>query len=107
VNQTFHFGTFTFSFPLTGVTVHLVQVGQTTDALAPVTTLGNGSYEFDGVPPGAYQLQFVDPTGTHVTQWYNGTEAGSPDQSGASTVTVTAGQATLGINASLAPTPTP
>ena len=72
------------------------------DAVPPVTSGSNGFYEFDGVPPGSYQVEFVDPTGTHVTQWYNGTATGSPNQAGASTLTLTAGNATVGINASLA-----
>ena len=76
--------------------------GSTRDAVPPATTGSNGSYEFDNVPPGSYQVEFVDPTGTHVTQWYNGTAVGSPDQAGASTLTLTAGNARVGINASLA-----
>ncbi len=105
VQETFHFGTFTFSFPLPGIAVHVVQVRQTADAVPAVTTAGNGSYEFDAVPSGAYQVQFVDPAGAFVTQWYNATDAGSANQAGASTVTVIAAKATLGINASLAATP--
>ena len=101
-SQTFTFGTFSFSFPLSGISVHLVAVGSTADAVPPVTSGRNGFYEFDGVPPGSYQVEFVDPTGAHVTQWYNGTATGSPNQAGASTLTLTAGNATVGINASLA-----
>jgi hypothetical protein len=29
----------------------------------PVTSGSNGFYEFDGVAPGSYQVEFVDPTG--------------------------------------------
>ena len=101
-SQTFTFGTFSFSFPLSGISVHLVAAGSTTDAVPLVTSGRNGFYEFDGVPPGSYQVEFVDPTGAHVTQWYNGTATGSPNQAGASTLTLTAGNATVGINASLA-----
>jgi beta-glucosidase len=97
---TISFGTFHFSIPLTGIAVHLVAVGSTSDAVPSVTTASNGFYEFDNVPPGAYQVEFVDPTGKYSPQWYNGTAAGSPSQAGASTVTLTAGNATVGINAS-------
>ena len=97
---TISFGTFHFSIPLTGIAVHLVAVGSTSDAVPPATTASNGFYEFDNVPPGTYQVEFVDPTGKYSPQWYNGTATGSPNQAGASTVTLTAGNATAGVNAS-------
>jgi beta-glucosidase len=87
------------STPLPGIAVHLVAVGSTSDAVPSVITASNGFYEFDDVPPGMYQVEFVDPTGIHSTLWYNGTATGSPNQAGASTVTLTAGNATVGINA--------
>ena len=62
-----------------------------------MTVSANGSYEFDGVTPGDYQVEFVDPSGKYATQWYNGTSAGASAQSGASTVTLTALQVTTGI----------
>ena len=97
---TISFGTFHFNIPLTGIAVHLVAVGSTSDAVPPATTASNGFYEFDNVPPGSYQVEFVDPTGKYSPQWYNGTATGSPNQAGASTVTLTAGNATTGVNAS-------
>jgi beta-glucosidase len=99
-NATISFGSFHFSIPLANLDVHLVAVGSTSDAVPSVTTASNGFYEFDNVPPGAYQVEFVDPTGKYATQWYNGTDTGSPGQAGASTVTLTAGNAMVGINAS-------
>jgi len=98
-NATATFGSFHFSTPLANLNVHLVAAGSTADAVPSVSTGSNGFYEFDNVPPGAYQVEFVDPTGKYATQWYNGTSTGSPGQSGASTVTLTAGNATVGINA--------
>lgn len=99
-NATISFGSFHFSIPLSNLDVHLVAAGSTSDAVPLVTTGSNGFYEFDNVPPGAYQVEFVDPTGKYTTQWYNGTGTGSPGQAGASTVTLTAGNAMVGINAS-------
>jgi beta-glucosidase len=96
-----NYGGNTFRIPVANITVHLFTAGTTTDAVAPVSSASNGSYEFDNVPPGDYQVEFVDPNHTYVTQWFNGTDAGAPDQSGASTVTLTAGQARVGVNASL------
>jgi hypothetical protein len=96
-----HYGPYTFTVPAAGIAVHLLPVGSGTDAVAPATSASNGSYEFDGVPPGSYQVEFVDPSGHYQTQWYSGTDAGATDRSGAATVTLTADQATVGINAKL------
>ncbi len=97
-----HFGTFTFTSPVPNITVHLFTAGTTTDALPPATSAANGSYEFDNVPPGNYQVEFVDPAGTYKTQWYDGTATGAATQDAASTLNLTAGHATVGVNASLA-----
>ncbi|MBE7187650.1 glycoside hydrolase family 3 C-terminal domain-containing protein [Jatrophihabitans endophyticus] len=102
VSATMHYGTYTFSSPVAGIAVHLVAAGQSADAVPSVTTATNGSYEFDHVAPGRYQVEFVDPTQKYTTQWFNGTAAGAGSQTGASTVTLTAGQATVGVNATLA-----
>jgi SdrD B-like domain len=101
VSQTLHFGTFSFKIPVAGITVHLMTAGGSGDAQPAVTSASNGSYEFDAVAPGAYQVEFVDPKGVLKTQWFNGTAAGSPDQAGAATVTLTAGKATTAVNVSL------
>jgi beta-glucosidase len=101
-STTLHFGSFTFTLPVANIAVHLVTAGTTIDALAAATTASNGSYEFDTVPPGDYQVEFVDPNSRYKTQWYNSTATGAPDQSGATTTTLTAGKATTGVNASLA-----
>ncbi len=105
VSQKLTFGTFSFTAPVANIAVHLVPVGSTTDAAPPATTAANGSYEFDGIRPGSYQVQFVDPANKLVTQWYNGTATGAPSQTGASTVAVTAANATVGINATLVAAP--
>lgn len=77
------------------------RVGGTNDAVPVVTTSSNGFYEFDAVPPGSYQVEFVDPANKYATQWYDGTSAGAPTQAGAGTVTLTAGTTSVGVNASL------
>ncbi|HEU5008881.1 MAG TPA: glycoside hydrolase family 3 C-terminal domain-containing protein [Jatrophihabitantaceae bacterium] len=101
VNTVLHFGPYTFAIPLQNIDVHLVPVGSTSDAVPAVTTSSNGFYEFDGVPAGAYQVEFVDPANKYATQWYDGTSAGAATQAGAATVTLTAGKASVGVNASL------
>jgi hypothetical protein len=101
VNQQLHYGTYTYSAPVAGITVHLVKEGSTTDVVPAVTSATNGSYEFDNVAPGSYQVEFVDPANKLVTQWYNGTATGASAQAGASVVTATAAKSTVGINATL------
>lgn len=96
-----HYGTFTFTQPLGNISVHLVAAGTTTDAVAPVTSASNGWYEFDGVAPGSYQVEFVDPTGAYATQWYSTASGGSATQAGATIIVLTADQATTTINATL------
>jgi hypothetical protein len=102
VNTVLHFGSFSFPVPLANIEVHLFPVGGTTDAVPAVTTSTNGFYEFDGVPAGDYQVEFVDPANKYVTQWYDGTSTGAAAQAAAGTVTLTAGKASMGVNASLA-----
>jgi beta-glucosidase len=101
VSRTLTFGTFHFTLPVPNIGVHLVAVGSTTDAVPPAVSGSNGFYEFDAVPPGSYQVEFVDPNHTYKTQWFNGTATGAADQSGASTITLTAGRATTEVNASV------
>jgi hypothetical protein len=101
VNTVLHFGPYTFAIPLANIDVHLLPVGGTSDAVPAVTTSSNGFYEFDGVPAGDYQVEFVDPANKYATQWYDGTPAGATTQAGAATVTLTAGKASIGVNASL------
>ncbi|HEX2903967.1 MAG TPA: glycoside hydrolase family 3 C-terminal domain-containing protein [Jatrophihabitans sp.] len=98
-----HYGPYTFSQPLANIAVHLVAAGGTTDVVPPAVSASNGWYEFDGVAPGNYQVEFVDPAGGYVTQWYSTASGGSATQAGASTVALTAGAATTGVNATLAP----
>lgn len=100
-NGVFAFGGSSFTFPLAGIAVHLVAAGATSDALPPVTTGASGGYEFDGVAPGDYQVEFVDPNHAWPTRWYSTGATGATDQAGASTVTLTAGHATVGINGAL------
>jgi len=68
------------------------------NAVTTVTTSSKGSYTITGLLPGAYQVRFEEcAAGTHLTQWFNG----KPVLGDADSVSVTAGQTTSGINASL------
>ena len=101
VSTTVTFGTFTFTRP---AAQHRGSPGRARlhdrrGATGHHAT--NGSYEFDDVAPGAYQVEFVDPNHTYKTQWYDATSTGAVDQSGAATVTLSAGKATTAVNASL------
>ena len=105
VTQKVTYGPYTFNTSAANIAVHLVAAGSTTDVVPAVTSTTNGSYEFDGVAPGSYQVEFVDPAGKLATAWYNGTATAATTQAGASTVSLTAAQATVGINANLVPNP--
>jgi Ricin-type beta-trefoil lectin domain-like/Putative Ig domain len=92
--------------PLSGVAVSLYINPTTSTALASATTSANGSYEMDGVVPGAlalldtdhYLVKFVDSAGT---VWYNGTPAGAPTEADANAIQLEGrlDSAVTGINA--------
>ena len=70
------------------------------------TSATNGTYVISGLAAGSYDVQFTDCGSTsadYVSQYYNATSAGSPTQSGATAVAVSAGTTASGINATLAP----
>jgi hypothetical protein len=62
------------------------------------TTVAGGAYDVGGLPAGTYRVSFVDYNEVYVGGYYNGAEL-SDD---ATTIAVTAGAATPGINATLA-----
>ena len=100
VNANATYGSYHFTVPVAGAEVHLFPVGSDTE-VGTATTGTNGSYELDGVAPGSYQVQVVDPKGAYATRWYAGTAAGAADRTGAATVTLTAGSATTGTGVTL------
>ena len=59
----------------------------------------DGSFLFWGLPPGQYQLEGWDSEGIHTRQWWNGTS----NRETATTVTLSAGGSTTGINLRLQP----
>ena len=70
------------------------------------TSATNGTYVISGLAADSYDVQFTDCGSTsadYVSQYYNATSAGSPTQSGATAVAVSAGTTASGINATLAP----
>ncbi len=89
--------------PITGVCVYAYASGNTSYWVG--VTAADGSYDIDGLSTGTYTVDFVDPGpasctalgGAYASQWY----AGRLSQAAADPVTVTAGQATGSINASL------
>ncbi len=86
---------------LANICVYLYPVGNGSTASYATCTLANGSYEFDGVAPGSYDVAFADPADAYTTQWYDGASGGATTQSDASTVSLSAGGATTGINAAM------
>ncbi len=61
----------------------------------------NGDYTIGGLPAGKYIIQFNDWNHRFVSQWWTGTDGGTPDRDGAKPITLTTGQETTGINAKL------
>ena len=65
------------------------------DAYTP--TDANGHYFIGGLPAGTYTASFIDPSGSHLEQLYNGkASSGTADP-----ISVSTGQTTHGINAAL------
>jgi hypothetical protein len=60
-------------------------------------TAPDGSYDLAGLAAGSYRLEFSDPSGSYVTQYYDN----QPDLASASDVTVTAAATTAHIDATL------
>ncbi len=54
---------------LPGIKVSLYLVGS--GFYATTITGAGGYYQFNGVPDGNYNVQFVDPSHAHISQWYN------------------------------------
>ncbi len=91
--------------PLANVCVLAYPVGHSDAAAYASCSVADGTYQLGSVASGDYDIAFYDPTGVHVTQWYNGTATGAATQAAALAVTVPAGNHTIGgINAVLAPT---
>ncbi len=80
--------------PLANICAYLYINPTTSTALASACTTANGSYEMDGVVPGAlalldtdhYLVKFVGPSGSYTTVWFNGTAAGAPTEADANAI---------------------
>ena len=83
------------------VCAYLYQPGSTSGTPYADCTLADGTYSVNGAQAGSYDVEFYDPQGLYVSQWYNGTAAGASTQSGAVAVAVTPG-GTVEVDASMA-----
>ncbi|MFM2064088.1 MAG: hypothetical protein RLZZ507_3759, partial [Cyanobacteriota bacterium] len=84
-----------------GVTVALIENGQ---VIATTTTANDGSYLFDGLTPGDYQVQFTAPEGYIFTQGNVGDDATDSDVDATGltqTVTLQSGENNLTLDAGL------
>lgn len=80
-----------------GITVYVANTATGNSSTA--TTGSDGTYALDGLPTGSYTVSFQPPTGQHyLYQWY----PGKSDPQGSADASVTSGQVTTGINATLA-----
>ena len=88
-----------------GVTVELLN-GTGTSVLATTTTNSSGTYAFTGLNAGAYEVEFIAPTGDQFTTQGVGTNPAVDSSANATTgitapVTLTAGQVDNNVNAGL------
>lgn len=85
--------------PLAGISVAVYQpTGFGWEYVKADLTDGSGAYTLGGLAPATYRVGFSDPSGQHVTEFYN-------DKAlllGADDVVITAGGSVSGLNASLA-----
>ncbi len=88
----------TTGLPLANVCVTIYQGSTSGVAATAGCTDKTGTYTSPGLPPGSYTVQFHDSTGTYPDQWYKD----QANQSQAALVAVTSGNATTGIDASMA-----
>jgi protocatechuate 3,4-dioxygenase beta subunit len=85
--------------PLSNMCVYVYGSGATGPRTSDpgVCTDASGGYELPVAGAGNYNLGFYDPTGTYLTQWYNGASS----ESTATTVTVTNSVVTSAVNATM------
>ncbi len=62
------------------------------------STAADGTYRIDGLTAGSYTVQFQDSTGVYLDEWFDDVA----DQGSAAEVVVAAGEAVVGVDASLA-----
>ncbi|HEY5267190.1 MAG TPA: carboxypeptidase-like regulatory domain-containing protein, partial [Acidimicrobiales bacterium] len=84
---------------ISGVCVYAIPVGNGTGASA--TTASNGTYTVAGLVPGSYTVEFYSGCGSsnYLTQYYNGTTAGTSSSTSATSIAVTVASPKTGINA--------
>lgn len=61
----------------------------------------NGVYVIEGVPAGSYQVQFTDPVGEYLSEWFND----KPSRATSDVITVGVDGVVSGVDAALAPDP--
>jgi len=83
--------------PLSNVCVSAEPTGSTNYYEGYTCTDTAGTYTTSGVPTGTYQLDFTNPYGRYIEQWYDNV----PDQASAAVVQVTQPTAQTGIDAAM------
>lgn len=76
--------------PLASVTVvpyRRIESSPTWERLESSRSLGDGTFEFRGLPPGLYTFEFIDEMGTHIREFYNN----KPNLAAAESVPLSAG----------------
>ncbi len=83
--------------PLRGICADLYTLGGTLGTDARACTNGQGFYSLTVATAGSFDVQFSDPAGIYVTEWYDN----QPTQATARPVDVKAGRTTRGVNAAM------
>ncbi len=81
--------------PLSGIAVSVYDAAR--NKMSSAATDDAGQYDVGSLAPGAYHVEFADPSGVYVTEWYDD----APDFGSAAAIVLASGAVVSNVNASL------